>query len=348
MTIPKKPALIIRIVLLLGLVIGMVVIWKKYPPSKIADTVSTKISNQSTRQSFSTLSDSANAALKIEVSGYWQRIEPEQLPDKPYSISDRIELKTNGIFWQVHTLTLRLPGGDTATYTHIQTGYLNPFKLTGNDSSTILIDALTSSQVFAGAVDTCYIPSLATALRKQSSLLGMSQEVFAKSLRRSADTLFIDGRAYTGYDTTTHPLADFFPRGSTELVDKVSLSECSQKASFADFAVNMLQQTFSSGKSAGATDTAAIRSLLTRYYSPIVVAELARHYTIGLLEPMHGTLTYTITVGADGKVTNVKKNAARSVSSEFEQLLTASIKGWYFMPVAGSSQPRTVKITFTI
>jgi len=298
--------LITRIAIFVVLAVGILVVISIFPPSQVARKVNSELDRKSTIGNFSTLGESVNKDLKQRLSGYWQYLQPQELPKKPYRISDRIELKENGIFWQVRILTLWLPFGDSVSCTHIQTGYINPFKIAGTDSSRVLVDALVKGQAFALEADTCYIASLSATMRNQGQLMSMSSNVFAKEMKRSRDSLDVDGRTYGLYDPKVYSLADFFPRGSTEIIDKISLKECNRSISFADFVINELRQAFDS-KHEGSNDTAAIRSIVSRYYDPLVVSELSKNFTTGMLKPLKGFITYTLVVDAKGKVIEVKK-----------------------------------------
>jgi hypothetical protein len=343
----EKTGVIIKVAVFSALAVGIIAVWKMFPPSRIAHRINSQFDRNSVQGDVSSSSNDENKYLKQKVSGYWQHTEPEQLPQKPYRVSDRIELKENGVFWQVNKLTLWLPYGDTSVCTHIQTGYINPFKLKGADSGTVLVDALVKSQAFAQKFDTCYIASLSAAIQNQRNIISMSQDVFAKELKKMHDSLFVDGRLYTSYDTNTNALADFFPRGSVEIIDNIAIGECKQNTSFGDFVISELRQAFSS-KNSGDSDTGAIRSVISRYYAPLVVSELSRHFTTGMLEPLHGSITYTLTVDAKGAVAEVKKNKAHVGNNDFEKILASNIKQWYFMPISGSSQTRSIKYTFSI
>lgn len=300
--------------------------------------VATKVNSFFSSRTIPVFYDSTRVEeMKKTVCGYWYRNEIKQLPHKIYSLNDCVELKENGVFWQVQQYSLWLPNGDSVNFMHVLTGFINPFKSDPKDSNAILIDAFMRAQAYAFSQETCYVASLVADLHKQQDIMAMTQEVYATRIKRVDSTLMIDQKVYTSYDTIKNPLAAFFPLGSVELVDKFSIEKCPNDFSLSSIVKSELEKYYSSCPLAK-RDSNDICLTIQRYYHPLIVAHLANKYTSGVLEPMKGQLLISVSVKTDGTVDAVSVKKGRVTNDHFPQRLTEEIKTWRFAR-AYPSQP---------
>jgi hypothetical protein len=344
MKLSGKSSLVIQLVFFSVLALTIIIVWIFNPPKFLGETLSASFHSK-TGGGFTAFSDSQNIEIKKYVSGYWQRYVPPVIPDKPYSITDRIELKENGIFWQVKKLVVYTPNGDSTSCTEIVTGYINPFKHHDEDSTLIIVDALIHGKAFATEQDTCYVSGLSNSIANQRRIISMTAETFASTLKRDADLLFIDNHEYILYDTIQHTLAEFFPRGAVEIVDKISTLQCKSAMSSSFFVKQRLADYFTSVKPSN-SDTGAARLIIDRYYYPLIAKEISQHYTTGFLKPLEGHLSVMISINPDGTVKEVKKKSIRVRNQSFVMHLTEEIAGWRFVRLDGDTSMRNVYYTF--
>jgi hypothetical protein len=167
---------------------------------KSVDTGS-KILNGVTR--YKGFSEKEKDALRLRNAGFWQYASDISAT---ISVSDRIELKTNGIFWQVTQYAIGLPSGNSTRFMHVITGYLNPFcKLAENNRDSILCDVHTINQTFIMGHDTCY---------------GASNSDTTWNVTANGKRFELGNRAYAAYDTAGGALFRFFPSGVLDIIDK--------------------------------------------------------------------------------------------------------------------------------
>jgi hypothetical protein len=344
MKLSGKSSLVIQLVFFSVLALTIIIVWIFNPPKFLGETLSTSFQSKS-GGSFTSFSDSQNIEIKKYVSGYWQRYVPPVMPDKPYSITDRFELKENGIFWQVKKLVVYTPVGDSSSCTEIVTGYINPFKHHSEDSTLIIVDALIHGQAFATELDTCYVAGISNSFANQRRIMSMTTETFASTLKRDADKLFIDNDEYILYDTMQLSLSDFFPRGAVEIVDKISTLQCKRAMSSSFFVKQRMADYFTSVKPSN-SDTAAARLIIDRYYYPLIVKEISQQYTTGFLKPLEGKFSVIISINPDGTVKEVKKKSIQVRNQSFVMHLTEEITGWRFMRLDGDTSIHKVYYTF--
>ena len=159
-------------------------------------------------------SDEEIAAMVSQFSGYWERVEQMQLPEKPFALSDRIEILNNGIVWQVRRLTVQLPNKKSVDCMQVLTAFIKPFKRLEEDPPTVVVDGVIMGEAFVSPPDTCYVASRARGVTPQGEVIAVSQRPYASQFRREGKTLTVDRERFTAYDTANGSLAGFFPEGS--------------------------------------------------------------------------------------------------------------------------------------
>jgi hypothetical protein len=134
------------------------------------------------------------------IAGFWTFDLEKIAGGKLISKRDRLEIKENGIVWEVVEWKMTMPGADSAeTFYHIRTAFINPYGVLKGDS---LSDAYILSQEFIGAGDTCF------GGYNYSELWQIS---------RRGEYLEISKRNYRLYKGD---IEDFFPHGIIDLVEK--------------------------------------------------------------------------------------------------------------------------------
>jgi hypothetical protein len=115
----------------------------------------------------------------------------------PLKKIDLLELKDNGIIWEVIEWDVKMPSGKESGYYQIRTGYVEPYGLFNNDT---LGDAYTIHQSFITSNDTCF---------------GGWNFLDLWVIRKEGESLVICKRKYDPYKGV---IRDFFPYGMIDLV----------------------------------------------------------------------------------------------------------------------------------
>jgi hypothetical protein len=255
--------------------------------------------------------------LKSRNAGFWQY---DSDSGAAISVSDRFELKTNGIFWEVARYGIGLPSGKTSEVMYVTTGYMNPFtQLAPNNTDSILCDVHIIKQAFVLGADTCYAPS------------GVDTTwVVVADGRRFG----LAGRAYALYDTTGPALHAFFGGAALDLVDKITLRQCSaggpltfylKKAITADMASVKLQTLTIDN----------VQKIIDAYYRRFLEALVAGAFQGGPAKKDH--ITAAFSVGPNGKAFNARVEKISSGDERLKSLIASEINSWVFPAVKNSA-----------
>jgi hypothetical protein len=161
-------------------------------------------------------------SVSKEIAGFWQYNKAAE--DTNPGISDRIEIKDNGIIWRVITYKYLTPTNDTTVFVKASTAYLRPFASNRDNSSFLTFDLHIIRQTFAGK-DTCYSnPNPDTTWE----------------ILRTVNGLQTGNLTYTPFDTSD--LVHFFPAGAVAMVDAVSVDPCSKDFLTTDYHELAIQQ----------------------------------------------------------------------------------------------------------
>jgi hypothetical protein len=248
--------------------------------------------------------------LKARNAGFWQF---DSDTGGAMNVSDRFELKTNGIFWEVTRCQVGLPSGKTAMVMHVITGYMNPFTmLASNNKDSILCDVHTIKQAYIMGADTCYAPSGEDT----------TWVVVADGRRLS-----VMGRAYCGYDTSGQALHTFFPEGALAVVDKIALMQCPGGGSFAFYLKKAITSDMASVKVQSLTID-NIQKILDAYYRYFIESIVAGSFQGAKTKNNH--LTVAFDVGSDGKAGNARVKKISASDARLERLIVAEINSWIF------------------
>jgi hypothetical protein len=161
-------------------------------------------------------------SVSKELAGFWQYDRPAK--DTSPAISDRIEIKDNGIIWRVITYKYPTSGSDTSIFTKASTSYLRPFASNKDNPSFLTFDLHIIRQTFAGK-DTCY-----SNLNPDTTW----------EITRTAGGLQTGNMIYTPFDTSD--LKHFFPDGAVAMVDAVTVDPCSNAFLTSNYRDQAIQQ----------------------------------------------------------------------------------------------------------
>jgi hypothetical protein len=133
-------------------------------------------------------------------AGLWKFNIETMSGGKTVKKTDRIEIKDNGIIWQVIEWTIPMPSDSIITFRQIRTAYLKPYGVVRGDS---ICDAFVLSQAFITGKDTC---------------IGAWNFPELWSFQMVGSSLILNKRRYTFYNGE---LDNFFPAGSVAFVQSV-------------------------------------------------------------------------------------------------------------------------------
>jgi hypothetical protein len=263
--------------------------------------------------------DAKKDSVRKAITGLWITAPGDMALTSAINMEDRIEIKDNGIFWQVKNYRVILPAGDTTRFTHIMTGYLMPFgqRLTGD--STAFSDIRVIYQVMIQNQDTCYGESDIT--------IG-----WPHSARPKPDSsLMIDDARHVAYKGE---IAQFFPEGATKLVKKISLGACAAEYSFYSVLRKQVTDEYA-GIQKNARDSSEVRSIIENYYSVILRQAVGAEFSIGDIEKTP-EVRISFSVNPEGNVIDAKVMKKAPGVNSLERFVATNAGLWKFPPAKGS------------
>ncbi|NLD99234.1 MAG: hypothetical protein GX640_05115 [Fibrobacter sp.] len=266
------------------------------------------------------LGEAEKEAQKKIFAGFWVY----QTQDQEASVqkSDHIELKDNGIIWQVINWFITLPSGDTVSIYHTRQAYLNPYgKITDNLFSC---EARIIRQVYIIGTDTCY---------------GNSQvdEIWTAEMGKNG--LVLNNRVYNKYDGETE---EFFPEGMIDQVDRLLLKSCKTGAGMTFYAKNIIKDKLNASQPV-IFNAQSMREWVQQYYNPIVVEEMLCSPNLGVVPD---SLRIEFSVATDGSVFALKSKGRLLEENRFEKKLIQEIQTWVFPKPEPGAQKTDVSHTF--
>jgi hypothetical protein len=129
---------------------------------------------------------------------------------------DRMELKSNGIIWRYEEFTFPFPYGEALQINRASNAYILPFAPSTKDSLTVVSNLRTIRESWMGK-DSCQGNSFVDELWET---------------KKVDDKIIINSREYDSYKGDT---AKFFPLGTVEIVDDVSVIGCENETPFLDW-----------------------------------------------------------------------------------------------------------------
>jgi hypothetical protein len=298
------------------------------------------------------VSDDDIAMYRKKSAGFWQcsGVPSRQCPFM--SVSDRIEIKDNGIFWRVRHDVAHLMSGDSVDFVTITNGYMQPFYKSKTCNDSILCQVHFIGQVMISGNDTCYteharmsddpkksiMPDiLRTPQREQGEVAADT----AWDLAVGAKGLGLEERSYSRYDTAGAALYSFFPQGATKLVGKISVPRCANTVSLENSVKGALLRDFAASSVESRTQENIVKTVNT-YYRTMFVENLARRLT----SYARGRLTLSFVVNMHGNVSDPRITDAKPLNMRLDNALKKELLTWVF-PVC-SAQDKPVNATFTV
>jgi hypothetical protein len=266
--------------------------------------------------------------LKARNAGFWQFASDTNTDNSMIYMTDRFELKTNGIFWQVKEYTIGLPSKKTTRFMHIVNGYMNPFAKADKSFDSIVCDVHIIRQAFIMGRDTCYGPSKTDT----------TWVVIADGKRFK-----LDDRAYSSYDTAGAALYAFFPKGALEIVDKVTIYQCPKAAGFQEYAKNAVAADMVTVKVEKLTPD-AVQKIIDAYYRFFLEYTLTTSLEQG--SDRRGKLKASFDITWEGKVNDVKIITLSKQYEKCKQSILSSIGSWTFPQLNASAPPVHIEREF--
>jgi hypothetical protein len=291
--------------------------------------------------------------IKKRIAGFW-RCGGAKSPAFPFlRVSDRIELKDNGIFWRVKHTTIVLPSGDSAAFSMVMTGYANPYSKSRSDSDSMSFQVHFIGQVLISGKDTCYVEHarmsndpkksvmpdiLRTPQRQQDE--GVVDTVW--DIVANGEVFDFEGISYSKYDTAGPGLGSFFPAGATKLVGRISVPECSNSLSLENVTKQALTGSFAALSVPSRTQEDVHKAVST-YYQKMFAQDLARRVTVYGT----GSVTMSFAVNSRGNVTDPKIIEEKPLNMKLSADLKNELSTWIFPSCTSQKAPLNVTFSFT-
>lgn len=264
-----------------------------------------------------------NKAMKQWQAGFWEYIDDDT--SRPYTELNRLELKDNGIFWQVITRTITLPSGAITLCRQIVQGYLNPHAPVdpGKSRFDLLYEVRILGQVLCTPLDTCYwATNLDTVWRGG----------------RDSMTFILEGRRFHPY---TDSIATFFPSGAVKTMKRFNIVSCTTPDPLRSFIIRSIGEDVPTNAPRIAGDVTAI---IQRFYRPLLsTTRVANPWR--RVAPDSIVASVSFGVDADGLTVHPKVSCNER---EFTMFLEKDMAEWRFPRSAGTDSILPISYGFTI
>ncbi|MBN1761093.1 MAG: hypothetical protein JW863_22380 [Chitinispirillaceae bacterium] len=258
-------------------------------------------------RSLQSMKEEQKTALQKAFGGFW--VYRTTSEDAPVQKEERLELRDNGIIWQVIRWQVVYPDADTAVYYHVRHGYLNPYSIAADEKS-VVCEVRTIRQVFIVDGDTCF---------------GKSQVDELWQTRISDSLLIMNRRRYQVY---TGELVDFFPEGMIDLIDKLIINDCTHGFGLGQVVREHLQNCYQNNEWTRSCDTNYLQQALSGYFEKAVMEELFS--SIPYFPSLPKEVALLLTLRSDGRVILAVTKAKRAQMDHFTQLLYSGVENWPF------------------
>ncbi len=297
-------------------------------------------------------------------AGLWEYTSEVTAGGLPLARSDLLEIKSNGIIWQVAQWDVALPGPTAPVATRliqVRTAYVVPYGALGNDT---LSDAYTIHQIFIRGSDTCF---------------GGWNFLDLWNMAKSGDSLVLNRKKYGRY--RGEPAA-FFPKGLIDLVgagaspdnpyfkrngdneinseiqltarvrgirdsgakaasaNALTMPSCQDLTSLGEVFKEELAHAFKARASIIGSPE-AVDSLLDRYYQPLLIEEHFRNFP----RPLPKEVTASFSVNRDGSLDHIQISGQQERDKMLANEIIHEIGAWRLPP---AEKPIGIKYTFTM
>jgi hypothetical protein len=283
------------------------------------------------------ITEAQQDSLRSAIAGLWA-FDGVRSDSASNVLTDRIELKKNGILWQVQQLKLFLPSGDSAVITTIQQGFIAPFFWVNRGESTLLCEVQVLKRVRIIGRDTCYMRTE----EKVKDVFKRDSSFFAPTmvpvwLLTADGTRFIwQGRSYRNWGT--NDITKFFPAGAITLVDDIHLPQCPVRKNDRAALRELICGDVSKMKLA-ARRSDDVLNLMRLYYVPYCLkSALENPGYPGTF--MTAKVLFSVALSSAGAVDRVSVDLQNIRSNKWERgQIENEIRQWRFQPLTTPAAP---------
>jgi hypothetical protein len=268
------------------------------------------------------MDDTTKKTLQKTFGGFWVYKTEDSL--SPVQKNDCLELRDNGIIWQVIHWRVKYPSGDTESFYHVRYGYLNPSNTT-NNSDNIVCEVRTIRQIFIHDGDTCF---------------GTSQVDELWQARKNDTVLNLNRKKYTPYHGE---LTIFFPDGMIDLINKVVINDCRRNLTSGAIIKENLNNYYQNTDTKKTNDTRIIKQSLSDYFKAAYVDEIFSALPYFPVLPDSIVVPIACTERGRLEVTLSKNETARL--HHFEKIVINELATWPVPPTIGNTP---VKMKYSI
>jgi len=272
--------------------------------------------------------DQQKDKIKARNAGFWQYASDTNTSEAGYAYTtDRLELKSNGIFWQVTETYLGLPSKKTAHFMHIRTGYMNPFIAVGASDDSISCEVHIFRQAYVTDNDSCYGPSNFDT----TWIVHANGHYFEQG-----------GRTYAPFDTAGGALHRFFPDGALKIVDKPALQQCPEPSGYLPWARSVISADMRTIQ-VPLLSADAVDKIINAYYRQFVFS-IAQPYSLAVTgkKCMVGV---SFDVSVQGSVVNLRVVKIAEGDKKLKEAILKEISAWVF-PRQQAGSPIAVQREF--
>jgi len=266
--------------------------------------------------------ETTKVELKKTFAGFWTF---QSSPDANPRIDDRIELKDNGIVWQISRVDYTLPSGAVTSIMNIVFGYNDPFSLSDKDSSFTVCNYVKVRQIWIYDNDTCY---------------GQSNEAGVWVVRMEDGSINRNGRNYDSFGNGD--LSQFFPSNNLiPLVDKVDLPACPPQTNRLTFIRGKLNEDLTQW-GAAKKDVAGILTILNEYYIPFCFTELPINEA-AIIDRKFTDVKLDLTIAGNGVITKAVFNSPSIRNAQYLKMGATEVESWNMGPMGSNGMKLTYK-----
>lgn len=272
-----------------------------------------------TRHKMVQMSETQQDSIRKAVAGFW--VSEFKNQNGTVRKSDHLEIRDNGIIWQVINWAVTFPSEDTLSMYLARNGYLIPYgKRSGKNGYAC--DVRIIRQTFIVGADTCY---------------GASQTDELWSIEKSTDELMCNDRSFNSY---AGKLENFFPDGMIDLVDELISTGCAPGYNLQSYARDAICAQLQS-LAPIEFNKETMHQWISHYYGPLIVDDILHSQ---LLFSVPESLTVSFGISAEGKVTGSRIKSG--VSGRVSQLIMQSLNRWEFPRHNNNEKVPTIDYTF--
>jgi hypothetical protein len=292
-------------------------------------------------------------AVIKKIKGFWYCNSVKSVEFPFLTVSDRFELKDNGVFWQVRRDVVHLPSGDSVDFVTIMNGFMSPYSRSKTCADSISCQIHFFGQVLISGSDTCYTEHARMSDDPKKSVMpDILRSPKREEGQGAVDTVWdivangkmfcLEERSYSAYDTARGALHAFFPQGTTKLVGKISVSRCPNTVSLESHTKDALVRDFAA-TSVESRKAENILESVNVYYKAMFAKSLAKRVTVY----GKGSMTIAFSVNMHGNVSEPKIVESKPVNMRLNNEMKKELLTWAFPVCASQKAPVKAVVSFT-